>query len=131
MPEEFTPALRSPNSEEDSGRSESRPLNKRAAVRYELRAPAVFAWVDHAGMRQERRGYTRDISPKGAFVFSLACPPSGTSLEMSIFLSVASQHERDVRIDSVGSVVRVEAEQNGLARGFSVQNSWVTYARVE
>lgn len=114
--------------------SHSRPgekKNARTAVRYELCAPVVFTWIDSTGAVQERRGYTRDISPKGAFVVSSACPPQGTSLEMSVYLSVASEHSRDVRLEAQGCVLRVEAETETRERGFSVRNHWVRYARVE
>ena len=105
--------------------------NKRSAVRYDLCAPVVFTWVDGTGDVQERRGYTRDISPKGAYVVASACPPQGTSLEMTIYLSVASENSRDIRIEAQACVLRVELEIKGQHPGFSVRNHWIRYARVE
>jgi len=131
MDKHLIPPTQSLNLPKDSHSRSGDKKNARSAVRYELWAPVVFTWVDSTGAVQERRGYTRDISPKGAFVVSSACPPRGTSLEMSIYLSVASEHSRDVRIEAQGCVLRVEEETEGRERGFSVRNHWVRYARVE
>lgn len=115
----------------DSDSRERSSKNARTAVRYEVCAPVVFTWIDATGTIQERRGYTRDISPKGAFVVSPACPPAGTSLEMSIYLSVASEHSRDVRIEAQACVLRLEPGTAAREQGFSVRNHWVRYGRVE
>jgi PilZ domain len=131
MRKQPTPPVGFPNSRNDSRPRERVSRNLRAAVRYELTAPVVFTWIDSTGAAQEKRGHTRDISPKGVFVFCSVCPPQGTSLEMSIYLSVSSEHSRDVRIEAQGCVLRVEPGAEGEGRGFSVRNYWVRYARVE
>ena len=50
---------------------------------------------------------------------------------MTIYLSVASENSRDIRIEAQGRVLRVELEIKGQHLGFSVRNHWIRYARVE
>lgn len=106
-----------------------RGVDARAAIRYELCALVVFTWTDSTGEVREKRGCTRDISPKGAFVVSPFCPPKGTALEMSIYLSLTSEDSRDIRIEVQGSVQRVEAETKLQEQGFSVQSHCMRYVR--
>src|SRR5580698_1449146 len=58
----------------------------RKTLRYCVRARAIFHWTVGNGLSREGEGFTRDVSPRGAYVFAAECPPLGTQLEMMINL---------------------------------------------
>jgi hypothetical protein len=98
----------------------------RKAVRYTLRARAVFSWTDRAGLPQQGRGETRDISPKGAYVFSSCCPPRGVVLAVTIYLPTLEGENRILSIQAEGKVLRVEPSSiSGNSAGFSMQHERV------
>ncbi|MGB9433129.1 MAG: PilZ domain-containing protein [Candidatus Acidiferrum sp.] len=88
-------------------------MELRNRVRYRLSAEAVFAWQGPHGKRLLAEGVTRDISVAGAFIFTRACPPVGTTLDLEIFLSsIPSSRRRTVQIKTMARVVRVEHSGN-------------------
>ena len=107
--------------------SDSGGEDSRKTLRYEVRARAMFHWSDGNGISRESQGFTRDVSPKGAYVFAGECPPRGTQLEMVIDLPSLGKGSNDIRIRAECRVVRVD-EKGGAAgvQGFSVQNSRVS-----
>lgn len=102
------PMMRSRPGFEQPPSSSNCATNVRAAVRYKLHAEVVFHWLDTNGETRESRGRTRDVSPKGAFVFASECPPKGTPVEMDIDLPALSGEPRTLRIRADGCVLRVE-----------------------
>ena len=95
-------------------------MNSRAAVRYRLHAGVVFHWLDSGGLSRESRGYTRDISPRGTFVFASDCPPKGTPVALEIALPTFTGYPRPLRIRADGCVLRVEAvATKGRSGGFA------------
>ena len=107
--------------------------DSRSTVRYVLRAPAVYSWIDCEGVAHESLGYTRDVSPKGIFIVCADSPPETTSLTVSIQLSVLNGDRRgEVRIEAEGKVLRVEiGDASGNEGGFSVKNYRVRYERID
>jgi hypothetical protein len=100
--------------------------HRRRTSRYTLHARTQFHWTDDEGLAREAQGYTRDISPKGVYVFAAACPPRGAALTMNIFLPVFSPDSGDLRLEAEGRVVRVDlASGEGCVGGFSVRNERV------
>jgi len=101
--------------------------NFRAAVRYKLHAGVVFHWLDTGGLSRESRGFTRDVSPKGAFVFASDCPPRGTLVEMIIDLPALTGEPRTLCIKADGCILRVDsAGVTGRSSGFAVACQRVT-----
>jgi hypothetical protein len=99
----------------------------RKTLRYEVRAHAVFRWVDRQGVSQECEGFTRDVSPKGAYIFASECPPRGTPMEMTIALPSAGKGTGNLHIRADCCVLRTEKVRAAQGTvGFSVQNSRVT-----
>src|ERR1700719_1969415 len=43
-------------------------MERRAAIRFLLRAPVIIRWTDRSGAKREDIGRTRDISTAGAFL---------------------------------------------------------------
>lgn len=100
--------------------------NLRSAVRYSLRADVVFSWIGPHGKEEQARGYTRDISPGGAYIFSEIVPPLGRLLQLSIHLPIFAGETHSPTVQVRGQVLR--ADTNGCApeNGFAVRNEKVT-----
>ena len=106
----------------DSGEEDSRKT-----LRYEVRARVSFHWADREGVSRASEGFTRDVSPKGAYVFASDCPPQGTPVEMTIDLPGVGKGSNNLHIRADCCVLRVDkAGAVHATIGFSVQNSRVT-----
>ena len=94
-------------------------MERRNFVRYSLRLPTVFKWVDLLGEQQLGAGFTRDISPEGAFIFSSDAPAEGAEFSMEILLpSLDELSVPGLRLQAKGRVIRVELENQDP--GFAV-----------
>jgi hypothetical protein len=100
--------------------------NARRAIRYSLHANAVFAWRDERGRRRAARGYTRDISMRGAYVVAAECPPRGACVSINVYLPGQLDGVRFIRVNAEGLVLRVDSASGERASGgFSMQNKRV------
>ncbi|MGH9561505.1 MAG: PilZ domain-containing protein [Terracidiphilus sp.] len=97
--------------------------NRRSTVRYALRAKVIGTWTGHDAIGHQLCGYTRDISPGGAYILSTALPALGESVRMSIHLPMFDGEARVPCIDVTGRVLRVD--KVGEHSGFSVRNERV------
>jgi hypothetical protein len=95
--------------------------NRRAALRYGLRAQVEFRWLAQDGTVQEARGCTRDIGPGGAYVFATAFPPVGATLNMSIRLPQLTGDGGAPSVEVKGRVLRVDRGSSANNTGFSVR----------
>ncbi|MGH9688854.1 MAG: PilZ domain-containing protein [Candidatus Acidiferrales bacterium] len=101
--------------------------NRRSAVRYTLRAEVIVSWTGQGGIAEECRGYTRDISPGGAYVFTTSLPPLGQPVRMSIRLPMFDGEVSVPCVAVKGRVLRVDEDRDRcVASGFSVCNEKVT-----
>lgn len=95
----------------------------RATVRYSLRARVVFTWSDGQGRGHEGEGFTQNISRRGVFVLGASCPAKGDRITLAIFLPALASETRELRIDAVGRVLRVEhAKPPADKTGFAVSH---------
>lgn len=85
-------------------------MQRRSTVRYKLRLPVIFYWND--GTEHTGGGFTNDVALDGALIFSSSCPPVGTRIRIEVLLPSLDESGAELRIECVGSVVRV-AEQAG------------------
>jgi len=102
----------------------------RKHVRFALKMPTTFSWVDEDGIRQVGEGQSRDISASGTFVFAVRCPAAGATVGLNIFFSFAPEVARTLEIRAEARVLRVE--QAGRAEettGFAVRNQRVVILR--
>jgi hypothetical protein len=92
-------------------------VQRRKSVRFHLRLPVIFRWNHGQGGRQQNGGFTRDISTRGLFVYSLIPPPSGVTVELEVMLPPLEESGHGVRLQSEGRVLRIErkGEQTGFA----------------
>jgi hypothetical protein len=97
----------------------------RSQIRYPLRTPVVYRWLDNTGLRRRAKGWTRDISETGAYILSSQCPQKGQFVELTFKLLALREQETPKNSEHVqmgGEVVRVDiAEIAGVAVGFAVR----------
>ncbi|HET7109128.1 MAG TPA: PilZ domain-containing protein [Candidatus Acidoferrum sp.] len=100
--------------------------SRRSQIRYPLRTPVIYRWLDNNGLQRRARGWTRDISEAGAYVLSSHCPQKGDVVELK-FKLLALREQRTPRgnehLEMGGEVVRVDvAKIAGEAVGFAVRS---------
>ena len=89
--------------------------------RYPLQVPVLFSWKDAQEIRHQGIGLTRDISVRGAFVFTASPPPLNTELDFNGFLPRIRGAVQSLRISGRGQVVRVDQVIGGEAsKGFAM-----------
>jgi len=95
---------------------------RREQPRYGVKALVNFEWVDE-GVLRKGQGVTRDISPKGVFIYSDAKPPELADLRLDISFQDITFMPRDLQMRARGLVIRVEpATGPGSFEGFAVLN---------
>jgi hypothetical protein len=93
----------------------------RQQVRYELRVPVEIEWQSKIG-KQKARGFTRDISSEGAFLFCEPQIPLGSYIRLTIFLRTDGLVPT-VTLEVVAKVCRVVKQiAEGETSGFAVQH---------
>jgi hypothetical protein len=92
---------------------------RRTAVRYRMKAPTIFQWKSLGSDRLQGEGATRDISVAGVFVFTAACPPVNSTIQMEVILPPL-RTALNTRIKAEMKVLRVEHDLvEGGRSGFS------------
>lgn len=93
----------------------------RKSFRYPLSANVVFSWEEERGIHQKAEGITRDISLKGAFVYSVVSPPENAPIHMEVDLPALREGASPLHIHVQGHVVRIERDvQDPVHSGFAV-----------
>ena len=92
-------------------------MERRNAVRYRLRVPAVFRW-ENEGVSSQNEGLTRDISVKGAYLLSNGCPPLRCDVKVEIIVSALAGNPT-AWLRGAMQVLRIE-DQSGGGHGFSL-----------
>jgi hypothetical protein len=62
-------------------------VERRHAVRYELRIPVVFSWKSAGDRKCRGEGVTRDISEVGVYVFTATCPAPESKVRIEILMA--------------------------------------------
>jgi len=73
------------------------------------------------------KGYTRDISTRGVFVFMNEAPPAGTTVRLEFQFPPLEESSGGLHLKSVGEVVRVET--NGQGTGFAAVSEFTRFER--
>lgn len=107
--------------------------SRRSQIRYPLRTPVIYRWLDNNGLQRRAKGWTRDISEGGAYILSNQCPQKGELVELK-FKLLALREQRTPKnnehLEMGGEVVRVDvAEIAGVAVGFAVRSKTATAAK--
>jgi hypothetical protein len=92
-------------------------------MRFPVEARVTFSWIDETGRTHQGQGRTLNISERGAFVLASKYPPSGTPIQVEVFLPKVpiSPMMGTVQID--GRVVRNQSQiVNGRTEtGFAIE----------
>jgi hypothetical protein len=102
-------------------------LQQRVCIRYRLSVPVVCRWKDENGSRCLAKGYTRDISTHGVFVFSSELPPMGATVRLEFSFPPLEESSEGLRLRSLGEVVRIET--NGQGTGFALVSEFTRFER--
>jgi hypothetical protein len=94
--------------------------NRRSTIRYGLCSEVAIKWIGDDGLAYETHGYTRDISPGGAYVFSSVLPPAGARVRLNIRLPIFAGESDVPVVDVEGRVLRVDKAAVARERGFSM-----------
>jgi len=95
--------------------------DRRIALRYSLRAHVDFTWEDENGVAREGRGYSHNISAKGARLIAADCPSPGTAVTLNVYFPSPTDDGAVLRMKAVGRVLRV-GDGNGGWSGFAIQS---------
>ena len=97
-------------------------MERRHQIRYGLRVRVVFVWTVERGILQHGRGYTRDMSSKGMFVYADPQPPAKADIQIEAFFSSLVEIGSKLRMRAKARVVRVEPRGPGADAGFATQS---------
>ena len=103
-------------------------MERRNAVRYRLRVPAVFRW-ENEGVCSHNEGLTRDISVKGAYLLSNGCPPLRCDVKVGIIVS-GSAGNPVAWLRGAMQVSRIDDQSDG-SHGFSLTGTPFTLSSEE
>ena len=97
-------------------------VQRRRAIRYEMRVPVLFTWNDERGKKRQSAGFTRDICSRGLFVYCSECPPAGSVLNLSVVLPPFGESDSGVHLEAKGMVTRTERDRD--RNGFAVASNF-------
>jgi hypothetical protein len=83
-------------------------LERRKQIRFVLRAPVYFLWKNRDGVVQEGQGFTRDISFRGAYIYTESQPPKDAEIDIDILLPWLPGEHSTVHMSGKAKVIRVE-----------------------
>jgi hypothetical protein len=96
--------------------------DRRQQTRYGVRALVNFEWMDEDVPRRGQ-GITRDISPKGMFIYSEAKPPAKADVRVDVSFQDFPSTAKDLQMSARGVVIRVEPTTGpGSMEGFAILN---------
>jgi len=95
-------------------------MERRLDRRFHMSVPAYFMWKTPGAGEQTGTGTTRDISLRGAFVFTDRCPPRGTLVQLKVLLG-PELGDPGLVMKAKARVVRVErVSSSQFSNGFAV-----------
>jgi PilZ domain-containing protein len=99
-------------------------VERRRAVRFQLRAPVILEWTEPSGKKRENIGRTRDISILGTFVICPTPPPADTVVSVEVHLPPLERNTfQQLRLRGSGTVTRLNG--SGQEVGFATHTPFV------
>jgi len=92
-------------------------MERRECTRYRLACQVRFSWKNEEQERFHGRGITRDISARGAFILSAACPPAAATVHLKILIAPDPPDAPSARLRGDAQVLRVEQATGGQEQG--------------
>ena len=94
----------------------------RAVERFAISLPVSLNWQVAGKLGRQERGFTRDVSTRGMFVFARTGPTRGRLLEFEIDLAL-DVYSPLLQVKGEGRIVRIERPAAGSdLSGFAVVN---------
>jgi hypothetical protein len=72
-------------------------------------------------MFRQKEGISRDLSEQGAFIFTMDCPPVGSTVDLKIILEALRNVGTSLPLEFQGQVLRVERFEGTC--GFAVSRT--------
>jgi hypothetical protein len=93
-------------------------LERRRQIRFALRAPVHFVWIDRDGVKHKGDGFSRDISSQGVYTCTEwpANLQRDDEVDLDIRLAPSSELHRTLHMRGRSKVIRVErtsADEHG------------------
>jgi len=82
---------------------------RRAVRRHRVSYLVRFSWKKGRGQRVHSKGFTRDLSSGGMYVFSARRPPRRTRVEFTVILPALGEFTPSMEMQGIGRVLRVES----------------------
>jgi hypothetical protein len=83
-----------------------------------------FSWRDRGGVVHNGRGFTRDTSSQGVYIYAESVPPLDTEIHIDIHFSFMFEDLRKLRMCAKANVIRLESEEiSERACGFVVSSN--------
>src|SRR5947209_20591164 len=96
-------------------------MERRECTRYRLACQVRFSWANEQQERFHGRGVTRDISARGAFILTAACPPDAATIHLKILIAPDPPDAPTATHRGDPQVLRVEQVAGGQGQsGFAV-----------
>ena len=109
-------------SEQTIYRELSRKEERRQQPRYGLCARVDFRWKGREKIYQQGKGFTRDISRTGMFVYANSHPPPKADICVEVFFPPLAEGVSTLRMSAKARVLRVDRPASGEPQaGFALR----------
>ena len=95
-------------------------IERRSAVRYGLRAPALYTLSDDK-TSMPGTGFVQNLSTEGVFVFCPRLVSAGDAIELEILLPPFGKYDTKLFVRYIGVIVRVEDSGFAVAARVTLQ----------
>jgi hypothetical protein len=81
---------------------------RRKPTRYILHLPVQFVYLDRDGVREEGKGFTREISLQGVYVYAESLPPADAEIDLEIYFTSLLETGKNLKFMAKAKVIRLE-----------------------
>jgi hypothetical protein len=88
--------------------------DRRKTVRYSLRFPVLFRWIENETEERQGGGFSRDVSSGGIYVAcDRECPPLNAKVRLEVLVPSAASEAVALKLTASGDVVRMNKTATG------------------
>jgi hypothetical protein len=81
---------------------------RRKPTRYILHLPVQFLYLARDGVREEGKGFTREISLQGVYVYAESLPPADAEIDLEIYFTSLLETGKNLKFMAKAKVIRLE-----------------------
>jgi hypothetical protein len=105
-------------------------LERRRDIRFGFRVPVHFRWTDRDGVVHAEKGFSRDISTRGVYVYAEWHPQAGAEMDVDIILRSSTEGKGALYMSGRGKVIRVEPTgTDGHSGAFVAESKFYSLGR--